>query len=140
MDAFKTHGAFSWSELMTDDPGQAALLYGSLFGRNLDKVDLPGGNYLVVKVGESAVAGMMAWPDPFQLMASAWDCYVTVDDVDAAVARCPALGGTVQMPAMDIPKVGRMASIRDPQRASVNIITYLPRKRMMRRARIILGS
>ncbi len=85
-------------------------------------MDLPGGQYLVVKVGETAVAGMMAWPDPAQRMASAWGCYVTVDDVDAALARCQARGGTVQMPAMDIPKVGRMACIRDPQGASINII------------------
>ncbi len=127
MDAFKTHGAFSWSELMTADPGQAALFYGPLFGWSFDHMDLPGGQYLVVKVGETAVAGMMAWPDPVQPMASAWNCYVTVDDVDTALARCQALGGTVQMPAMDIPKVGRMACIRDPQGASVNIITYLPR-------------
>lgn len=127
MDTFKTHGAFSWSELMTDDPGQAALFYGPLFGWSFDQMELPGGKYLVVKVGETAVAGMMAWPDPGQSMASVWGCYVTVDDVDAALARCTALGGTVQLPAVDIPKVGRVACIRDPQGASINIITYLPR-------------
>ena len=116
LDAFKTHGAFSGSELMTDDPGQAALFYGLLFGWSFNHMDLPGGNYLVVKVGETAVAGMMDW-----------GCYVIVDDVDATLSRCQALGGTVLSPGMDIPRAGRMACIRDPHGAAINIITYLPK-------------
>ena len=32
MDAYKTHGAFSWSELMTSNPKAACEFYGTLFG------------------------------------------------------------------------------------------------------------
>ena len=32
MDAYKTHGAFSWSELLTTDPAAASEFYGGLFG------------------------------------------------------------------------------------------------------------
>ena len=32
MDVYKTHGAFSWSELMTTDPKAAAEFYSGLFG------------------------------------------------------------------------------------------------------------
>ena len=32
MDTTKTHGAFSWSELMTSDPAAATEFYGKLFG------------------------------------------------------------------------------------------------------------
>lgn len=126
MDAMKTHGAFSWSELMTGDPAKAAEFYGSLFGWTISAMDMPGGKYYVAKLGETPIAGMMACPDPKTTMPPAWGCYVTVDDVDAAVAKCQALGGTVLMPAMVVPGVGRMACIRDNQGAAISVITYQP--------------
>jgi predicted enzyme related to lactoylglutathione lyase len=38
-----------------------------------------------------------------------------VDDVDARLAKCKEMGATVLVDPMDIPKVGRMALIQDPQ-------------------------
>jgi predicted enzyme related to lactoylglutathione lyase len=35
-DPFKTHGAFSWCELMTPDPEAAKRFYGTLFGWTLE--------------------------------------------------------------------------------------------------------
>jgi predicted enzyme related to lactoylglutathione lyase len=40
------------------------------------------------------------------------------------VQKAPTLGGKVLMPPMDIPTVGRMAVIQDPQGAVISIITY----------------
>ncbi len=57
-------------------------------------------------------------------MPPAWGCYVTVDQVDATVARVTALGGKVVVPAMDIPGVGRMAVIADPQGATLSVMQY----------------
>ena len=127
MDAYKTHGAFSWSELMTDDPAKAAEFYGSLFGWVVEKVEVPTGPYHVIKVDGTPMAGMMAYPDPGMKMPPTWSCYVTVNNVDETVAKCTELGGAVLMPAMDVPTVGRMACIRDPQGAAINIITYAPK-------------
>ncbi len=127
MDAFKTHGAFSWSELMTPEPTQAAEFYGSLFGWKLETMDMPSGKYWVVKVGDVPMAGVMAWPDPANKQPASWSGYVTVDNVDQTITRCKELGGTVLMPAMDVPTVGRMACIRDKQGAAINIISYTPR-------------
>jgi len=127
MDVFKTPGAFSWSELMTTDPEKAAAFYGELFGWQLDAMPMGGdpasGVYRVAKVGEVAVGGMAACPQGAP-MPPAWSCYVTVDDVDATVEKVKALGGTVLLPGTDIPTVGRMATIRDPQGAVLNIIKY----------------
>ena len=44
-----------------------------------------------------------------------------VDDVDAAIDRVEGAGGKVVAPAMDIPEVGRMAVIADPQGAIVSL-------------------
>ncbi|MDT8998461.1 VOC family protein [Paucibacter sp. APW11] len=126
MDAFTTPGAFSWSELMTSDAAAAAEFYGQLFGWSIESMDMPTGQYRVAKIGDVAIAGMMASPDPSG-EAPVWRCYVTVADVDAAIERCRSLGGAVLMPAMDVPTVGRMACISDPQGAVINIISYEPK-------------
>ncbi|MCV2366835.1 VOC family protein [Roseateles oligotrophus] len=127
MDAYKTHGAFSWSELMTAEPAKAAEFYGSLFGWVVEKIEVPTGPYHVIKVDGTPMAGMMAYPDPSVKMPPYWSCYVTVNNVDETVAKCCELGGAVLMPAMDVPTVGRMACIRDPQGAAINIIAYAPK-------------
>ena len=53
-----------------------------------------------------------------------WVPYVTVADVDALVKKVVSLGGKVHMPPTDIPTVGRFAVIKDPQGATLNVITY----------------
>ena len=56
--------------------------------------------------------------------APAWGSYITVDDVDAVVARVAGLGGRVLLAPTDIPTVGRFATIVDPQGATISLITY----------------
>jgi len=124
MDVYKTHGAFSWSELMTGDPAAAAAFYGPLFGWRVETVDMGGGPYHLLKVGETAIGGIMKTPAEAGPMPPAWGCYVTVEQVDATVARVTALGGKVVVPAMDIPGVGRMAVIADPQGATLSVMQY----------------
>ena len=50
MDAYKTHGAFSWSELMTSDPEAALRFYRELFGWATDTMPMPDGTYHVLCV------------------------------------------------------------------------------------------
>ena len=125
MDVYKTHGAFSWSELMTPDPKAALAFYGDLFGWTSQEMDMGSGAYHVVKVGDTQVAGVMGMPpDTPPGMPPMWGCYVTVDDIDATAKRCTELGGQVLMPPMDIPTVGRMAVLKDPLGAVISAITY----------------
>lgn len=53
-----------------------------------------------------------------------WGTYITVDDVDATVAKAE-LGGKVLMPPMDVLSVGKFALIQDPQGATFCAITYV---------------
>jgi predicted enzyme related to lactoylglutathione lyase len=57
-------------------------------------------------------------------MPPMWGTYVTVDNVDSTLEKCTALGGKVIVPPMDVPNVGRMAVIQDPQGAVLNVMTY----------------
>jgi predicted enzyme related to lactoylglutathione lyase len=124
MDVFKTHGAFSWSELMTSDPKAAAEFYGALFGWTVQTMDMGTGPYHVLKVGDAAVGGIMDIPKNAAGMPPTWGCYVTVADVDATLEKCKALGGQVLMGPMDVPTVGRMATLKDPQGATLMVIAY----------------
>ncbi len=65
------------------------------------------------------VAGMMASPKPG--MPAQWHAYVVVESVDATLAQATKLGGKVLMPAMNIPQVGRVAMIQDPQGAAIGL-------------------
>ncbi len=124
MDVYTTHGAFSWSELVTPDPAKSGAFYGALFGWKIDPMPMPEGTYHVVKVGDKGLGGIMSPPPGAPRMPAAWGCYVTVDDVDRTLTQCVALGGSVVVPVMEVPGVGRMAVIRDPQGATLNVITY----------------
>lgn len=124
MDAFKTHGAFSWNELMTTDPEAALRFYGTLFGWETQAMPMPEGTYHVVKTGEDAVGGVMAMPKGAPPMPPHWGCYVTVDDVDATARKATELGGKLLHGPEDIPQVGRFAVLQDPQGAVVSVITY----------------
>lgn len=124
MDVFNTHGAFSWCELMTTDPDAAREFYTQLFGWGSKTMDMPKGTYTTVQVGDTSIAGLTKIPDDAKGMPPNWGCYVTVNDVDATCARVKQLGGKVIMPAFEIPTVGRMAVIQDPQGAALSVITY----------------
>ena len=127
-DIRNQHGAPSWGELITPDPEAAASFYEKVLGWKSESMPMPdGGAYTVFTTGEGAkVAGAMApTPDIPEGVPPHWGIYVTVKDVDAAVAAAEANGGTVVMPAMDMPEVGRMAHIRDPQGAHIALITYV---------------
>ena len=128
MDAFQTHGAFSWCELMTSDPQAAADFYGKLLGWTFDTMEMGMGPYRVVKVGEAAMGGIMGMPpDAPAGMPPVWGCYVTVDNADETAGECAALGGKVLMPPTDIEGVGRFSVLQDPQGAVFSVIAYLDR-------------
>ena len=59
MNPFETHGAFSWSELMTSDPKAACDFYGKVFGWKVETSDMGTGPYHVLKVGDASVGGIM---------------------------------------------------------------------------------
>jgi predicted enzyme related to lactoylglutathione lyase len=122
MNPFQTPGAFSWSGLMTPDPEAAARFCGSLFGWTVKAMDMGTGPYHVASVGDDQVAGLMKPPPEQATMPPMWGVYITVSDADETVARCEAHGGKVLVPAMDVPTVGRMAVLQDPQGAVFSVM------------------
>lgn len=124
MQAIKEHGVFSWNELMTNDMPAAKKFYREALGWDLQDQNNPSMPYIIAKKGDREVAGIMAIPKDSQGMPPSWGCYVTVDDVDARVARVQSLGGKLCVGPQDIPNIGRFAVIADPQGAMLAMITY----------------
>ena len=124
MQTVKEHGVFSWNELMTTDMPAAKKFYREALGWELQDLNNPGMAYTIAKKGDREVAGIMAMPKDVQGMLPGWGSYVTVDDVDARVARVESLGGKLCVAPQDIPNVGRFAVIADPQGAMLAMITY----------------
>ncbi|MBO0906202.1 VOC family protein [Jiella sonneratiae] len=110
------HGTPIWYELLTDDQNAAETFYAAVLGWTIAKPDMgpPGIDYRVASAADGPVGGIMKKPEGAP-MPPAWLIYFGVNDVDAATARAKDLGAADHMPPMDIPEVGRMAFLADPQ-------------------------
>lgn len=118
-----TPGRVVWRELMTDDIAKAKGFYGELFGWTWKDMPMGEGQpaYPIAQVGDKGIGGMMQKPKdaPFPPF---WLSYVSVKDVDASCASAKDGGGSVQMPPMDIPEVGRLAVISDFAGAAIGLL------------------
>jgi hypothetical protein len=121
------HGDFAWNELMTTDMEAAKAFYGGLMGWEPKAWPLgDGGTYWLWKRGETSLGGAMAMSGaPGEPDRPAWTVYIAVDDVDAACGKAEALGGSVVMPPMDVPEVGRFAILADPAGAVFGVMKGL---------------
>ena len=119
-------GTWVWNELHTDDPAKAVTFYKALGGFEEEPMDMgPMGTYHVLNKDGTGRAGIMKKMMPN--VPSNWLPYVQVDDTDQIAERAKKLGGTVTVPPMDIPEVGRYAVITDTQGAAIGILKPSPR-------------
>lgn len=117
-------GVFVWDELGTSDADGAQRFYEEVFGWTTTDMGADYGGYRVFSRGETRIAGLMKNPD--DSVPPHWHPYVAVDDADATVAKAAELGGSALAEPMDVPKIGRVAVLRDPQGATFGIIKPEP--------------
>ena len=123
-----TPGTFGWNELVTDDTDACKAFFTELMGWTTDANRMEdGGTYTFFKQGDRPVGGMMSMQSlGLKDVPSHWMAYLTVENVDAACARCKELGGNVVMEPMDVPNIGRFAIIADPSEAALGLAQYFP--------------
>jgi predicted enzyme related to lactoylglutathione lyase len=114
--------SLTWNELMSPDVEAAKQFYGGLFGWKSETMEMGGEGpaYTVWMLGENSIGGAMA--PPMEGMPAFWGVYFSVADCDATVAKAQELGANVLNGPMDVPEVGRMAALMDPQGAAFNVI------------------
>jgi predicted enzyme related to lactoylglutathione lyase len=113
-------GVFVWDELGTSDADGAQRFYEQVFGWTTSDMGAEYGGYRVFNRGETGIAGLMQLPDAST--PPHWQPYVAVDDPDKTTAKAKELGGSALAEPMDVPKVGRIAVLSDPQGAVFGII------------------
>jgi predicted enzyme related to lactoylglutathione lyase len=114
--------SLTWNELMTPDVESAKAFYAGLFGWRGETMQMGGEGppYTVWMLGEGGVGGAMT--PPMEGMPAYWGVYFAVADCDATVAQAQELGANLLNGPMDVPEVGRMAALMDPQGAAFSVI------------------
>lgn len=116
LEAVNDTDALCWVELHATDPATAHTFYRSLFGWRSEQMEVPGMTYAVLSTADgdqqSASFGGIA-PLQDDVQQPRWLPYFAVADTDDIVARTQENSGTVIMPAMDVPDVGRVAWLAD---------------------------
>ncbi|MDQ3103536.1 MAG: VOC family protein [Actinomycetota bacterium] len=116
-------GSLAWNECQTNDAETAAAFYCAVFGYEVEAVPMGEGEpYRVLKLGEKSVAGIFELNDELRGAPASWATVFAVADADEAVARAQELGGTVLVPPLDIPDVGRFAALQDPVGAVFQVL------------------
>ena len=104
-------GRVIWREQMTNDIEKTKAFYGALFGWTFKDMDMgPDGTYPVINMGTKGIGGLMKTPPGKENVPTMWGSYVSVPDVDASCAAAKK-GGQVVWGPIDIPTVGRMATV-----------------------------
>jgi hypothetical protein len=116
-------GSVCWNELATTDAAGAEAFYTRLLGwASRSGGSIPGIPYTEFLVGERSVGGMLEMTDEWGGAPPHWLVYFSVVDCDESVAKARDLGGAVIKDSFDIPNVGRMAVLADPQGAVFAVI------------------
>jgi hypothetical protein len=110
-----------WYELMTTNTKGAESFYRTVVGWTSAPFEGSPEPYTIFKrKGDASVAGVLPRPDgvnapPF------WAMYVGVPTLETAAAHIKRLGGSECSPVIDVPTVGRMQMMKDPQGAAFYI-------------------
>jgi predicted enzyme related to lactoylglutathione lyase len=120
------HGAPTWFELYTRDHAAAVAFYRTAFRWDTNVIgDTDEFRYTTMRDpdGEGELAGITdGQPFLSEDEPAKWGIYWEVDDIDAAVSKVKALGGSVVIEARDTP-YGRLAMVKDPAGAEFNLRT-----------------
>jgi len=119
-------GRHIWSELMTTDVKGAEAFYDKVVGWSSELMPGSSQPYTLFKRGSAGVAGLMERPQGMN-MPPFWSMYIGVPDFQEAVGHIKRLGGTELSGVIDVPTVGRMQMLKDPQGAPFYIMQPEPR-------------
>jgi predicted enzyme related to lactoylglutathione lyase len=122
-------------EIHALDPERAITFYQGVFGWSFTPWGPPG-TYWLVSTGPDSEPGINGGmvkrrgdaPAVGQAV-NAYVCTVAVDDVDAALAKALATGGTEAHPKMPIPGVGWLAYCKDSEGNIVGLMQNDPAAR-----------
>lgn len=121
-------GDFIWYELMTTDADGAKDFYDAVVGWDIGEGAPEFGGYRMINRSDGKFAGGVL-PLTAEMREHGahptWLGYINVADVDDAVASIERAGGKGLM-THDVPNVGRIAMVTDPQGAPFYVMKPVP--------------
>ena len=111
-----------WNELATTDEDGAGKFYITLFSWQTEVMPMGEMNYTIFKNDGKGIAGMYKITPEMKGMPPNWIPYFSVASTDDIANKSKTGGGNVISAPMDIPNVGRIAILQDPQGAMFAII------------------
>jgi len=116
-------GKFVWRDLVTENPDAVKPFYAALFGWEFVESRALGAPYTLIKSGGLFIGGISRTrrPQPDQPV-SQWLSFMSVADVDRAVERTRAAGGSLVAGPLDLTAVGRGAVVLDPDGAPLGLL------------------
>ena len=122
-------GDYIWYELMTTDAEGAKAFYDAVIGWEIGEGSPEFNGYRMIGRSDGKFAGgVLPLTAEMQQHGARpmWLGYIHVTDVDRAVASIEQAGGKSLMPPFDIPNVGRIAMVTDPQGAPFYVMKPIP--------------
>jgi uncharacterized protein len=110
-------GRFIWHELLCTDTSAAAAFYTRILPWKAQPFS-PGSPYWIFRSADGrALAGAIRLSDEARSAGTGahWRGYIGAADVDAIAAQAVGLGARIQQPVQDVPGVGRVALLTDPE-------------------------
>jgi predicted enzyme related to lactoylglutathione lyase len=122
-------GQLIWYELITPDPAAAKSFYDAVVGWTIEPQ--PSGEMDYRMIGRSDggnAGGVMRLTDEMASHGArpTWLAYINVADVDESAAAIEKAGGKTLMAPFDIPGIGRIALVADPQGAPFYVMKPIP--------------
>ena len=115
--ADSTRGRIVWYELLTTDMKAAEKFYTAVIGWTVAPFEGSPQPYdMVMRDGQTPTGGVMTIPEGMNFPPH-WEMYIGVAKLEDAVAKIKQQGGSELGPVVDVPTVGRMQTMMDPQRA-----------------------
>jgi uncharacterized protein len=121
-------GSFIWYELMTTDADGAKAFYDAVVGWEIGEASPEFQGYRMIGRSDGKfTGGVLPLTNEMQQHGARpmWLGYINVAEVDAKVAAIEAAGGKTLM-KHDIPGIGRIAMVTDPQGAPFYIMKPIP--------------
>lgn len=120
-------GRLLWYELLTTDVKKAEAFYTDVVGWTVTPFEAATNGYeMWVKPDGKPMGGVMTLPSGMNVPPH-WVMYIGASELEAAVATVETLGGSSLSPVIEIPTVGRMRAMRDPQGAMFALFEPSPR-------------
>jgi len=110
-------GRMLWYELLTSDMKAAEKFYTTVVGWTVTPFEgAPTPYDMWTRAGGVPVGGVMTIPEGMNFPPH-WEMYVGVPKLEDTVSKIERLGGSALSPVIEVPTVGRMRTMKDPQGA-----------------------